>query len=124
MKNLILFFVLLLVIGYFPELLNKFYENVFGRIVMLSVLLYVAHSNLYLAIILLIISLWSLENIANPFPYLENFETGTSTEAKDGVDLETIKQSVQPKPSNSINVKKSISTTEVAPSESFTLKKK
>jgi uncharacterized membrane protein len=74
---------------------------------MLGVLLFIAKKNLYLGIIILIISLWILQSLTNPFPYLENFENSSKKQQiSTGIDLETVKQSVQAQPSNSIRVNK------------------
>jgi hypothetical protein len=87
---------------------------------MLVVLLLISKKNLYLGMLILIISLWIFQSLSNPFPYLENFENKPAQAT--GIDLETIKQSVQPQPSNSIKVSKKTATTEPKAFDTFTKK--
>uniref|UniRef100_A0A6C0H723 Uncharacterized protein n=1 Tax=viral metagenome TaxID=1070528 RepID=A0A6C0H723_9ZZZZ len=112
MNILFVFFIILVIISLCPELINNLYQNVFGRLIMLLLLLYIAKKNIIFAIILLVISLWIIQSFENPFPYLENFET---KKEYDGIDLETVKSSMMPVSSKTIPVSKYGSSDDVEP---------
>jgi len=126
MNILFLFFTIVVIVALFPDSLKNLYDNIFGRIIMLFFILFVAKKNLLLAIILLVLCLFIMQSFSNPFPYLENFDTNENKIVESqGVDLETIKNSVQSVPSNTIPVSKTNGEIEPQPhEEGMTSKKK
>jgi hypothetical protein len=102
-----------------PHYVYSIYSTILGRIVLLGILIFIAKKNITLGLLVALIIITAMnqygsfsEGMTNPNTKPESEESNIS---QDGVDKESVKNSIMPKNSKSIPVEKSVST-EVSPS--------
>ena len=123
--GLFIVFVLILLVN--PKIVHNLYETVLGKLILILLILYISNSNLTLGLLLALIIIvisnkFRIESSIFKGNLLEGMDNMVKDENEDtlndyktntsGVDLETIKTSIQSKSSTSIPVTKNQASTE------------
>ena len=131
-----LFFVLLVILVLNPRIIRNLYSSIIGRAVLILIVLFFSMNNITLGLLTALVVIVASNMFL--FEGLDNMDTtSTSTplttndiekdkahktvdtkpdEPANGVDLETIKNSIQPKSSNSLPATTTTTTEEPSPS--------
>ena len=136
MKTIALFFVALIsILVVSPKILNNIYNSILGRIVLISMIIFVSMNNVTLGLLMALVIIVVSNNFS---PFVEGMETigedntssvgtklvVTKKKAQEdlGIDKEDIKNAIASKSSKTIPLDSSImKSDEVAPSEPTTL---
>lgn len=125
-----LFFVLLIILVLNPRIIRNLYSSIIGRTVLILIVLFFSMNNITLGLLTALVVIIASNMFL--FEGLDNMDTSSTSipvttsekdkanktvdtetnEPENGVDLETIKNSIQPKSSNSLPATTITTTTE------------